>query len=258
MPEHGVEDKNMNAIYVLWIRQVKKYLRSRARIFGSLGQPILFLLAFGFGFGSIFARAGEGNYINFLAPGIIGMAIIFSAMFAGIEVIWDRQFGFLKETLVAPVSRVYIVLGRTLGGATIALFQGLVVFLISLLVGFHITNFANLLPALVMMSLIAILFTALGTAIATRMRDMQAFPIIMNFIMMPLFFLSGSLFPIDGLPKGLALAIRFNPLSYGMDGLRNLLSGAGHFSIHLDFLVLTIFSLTVLFISTLLFEKIEA
>jgi len=203
----------MRAIYILWLRQIKKYSRSKARIIGSLGQPILFLLAFGFGFGPIFAKAGAGNYINFLAPGIIGMAIIFSAMFAGIEVIWDRQFGFLKETLVAPVSRSSIVLGRTLGGATIALFQGVVVFIISLFIGFKPFSYVHLPLVLVVMFLIAILFTALGTAIATRMRDMQAFPIIMNFIMMPLFFLSGALFPLEGLPAGLSAVIKYNPLS---------------------------------------------
>ena len=248
----------MNAVYVLWIRQLKKYTRSKARIVGSLGQPLLFLLAFGFGFGPIFARAGDGNYISFLAPGIIGMAIIFSAMFAGIEVIWDRQFGFLKETLVAPVSRVYIALGRTLGGATIALFQGICVFIISLLVGFRPYSWSMIPLVFLMMSLVAILFTALGTAIATRMRDMQAFPIIMNFIMMPLFFLSGSLFPINGLPSGLGIVIKLNPLSYGMDGMRGLLTGVYHFSLGTDFAILFLITVIALTVATLLFKKIEA
>lgn len=248
----------MNALYVLWLRQIKKYTRSKARIIGSLGQPLLFLLAFGFGFGPIFARAGGGDYIAYLAPGIIGMAIIFSAMFAGIEVIWDRQFGFLKETLVAPVSRAYIAIGRTLGGATIALFQGMLVFVISLLVGFRPHSWLMLVPAVVVMFLIAVLFTALGTAIATRMRDMQAFPIIMNFIMMPLFFLSGSLFPIQGLPKGLEIVVRLNPLTYGMDALRGLFTGVAHFSLATDVTVLALFTLITLSAATLLFTKIEA
>ncbi len=233
-------------------------MRSKARIIGSLGQPLLFLLAFGFGFGPIFAKAGSGNYINFLAPGIIGMAIIFSAMFAGIEVIWDRQFGFLKETLVAPVSRFMIALGRTMGGATIAVFQGLVVLIISLLVGFHPVSLAALPLVFIVMLLIGILFTALGTAIATNMRDMQAFPIIMNFIMMPLFFLSGSLFPVEGLPAGLGLVIKLNPLSYGMDALRGLLTGTYHFSLGMDMLVLSVISLVTLGIATYLFNNIEA
>ena len=114
----------MNTIYILWLRQLKRYFRSRSRIIGSLAQPVLFLLAFGFGFGSIYQRAGEGNYLEFLAPGIILMSVLFTAVFNGIEVIWDKQFGFLKETLVAPVSRVNIMLGRTLGGATVATLRG--------------------------------------------------------------------------------------------------------------------------------------
>jgi ABC-2 type transport system permease protein len=248
----------MQAIYILWLRQIKKYLRSKARIIGSLGQPILFLLAFGFGFGPIFAKAGGGSYLNFLAPGIIGMAIIFSAMFAGIEVIWDRQFGFLKETLVAPVSRSSIVIGRTLGGATIALFQGVIVFIISLFIGFQPVSFAHLPLILLVMFLVAVLFTAIGTAIATRMRDMQAFPIIMNFIMMPLFFLSGSLFPLEGLPNGLGIVVKLNPLSYSMDAIRGLFSDVYHFGLGTDFLVTAGVTLLFLIIATMLFSKIEA
>ena len=123
----------MSTIYILWLRQIKRYLRSRSRIIGSLGQPVLFLFALGFGFGPIFQKAGQGNYIQFLAPGIIAMSILFTSIFNGIEIIWDRQFGFLKETLVAPVSRIEIMLGRTLGGATVAVFQGVIVFGIALL-----------------------------------------------------------------------------------------------------------------------------
>src|SRR3989454_6057960 len=114
-------------IYMLWLRQIKRYFRSRARIVGSLGQPLLFLVSLGFGFGPIFQRAGQGNYIQFLAPGVIAMTVLFSAVFNGIELIWDRQFGFLKETLVAPVPRVTIMIGRTLGGATTSVMQGLIV-----------------------------------------------------------------------------------------------------------------------------------
>ena len=130
----------MSTIYILWLRQLKKYFRSKARIVGSLGQPLLFLVALGFGFGPIYQRAGGGNYISFLAPGIMAMSIIFTAVFSGIEVIWDRQFGFLKETLVAPVSRLNIMIGRTLGGATVAFFQGVIVFILSFAVGFRIND----------------------------------------------------------------------------------------------------------------------
>ena len=127
----------MGVIYMLWLRQIKRYFRSRARIVGSLGQPLLFLLSLGFGFGPVFQRAGQGNYIQFLAPGVIAMTVLFSGIFNGIELIWDRQFGFLKETLVAPVPRLHIMLGKTLGGANVALFQGLLMCAVSFLVGFR-------------------------------------------------------------------------------------------------------------------------
>src|SRR5580704_11766705 len=134
----------MTTIYILWIRQLKRYVRSRARIIGSLGQPLLFLLGLGFGMGPVFQKAGMGNYIQFLAPGVIAMTVLFSSVFSGIELIWDRQFGFLKETLVAPVPRLAIMLGRTLGGATVAVLQGLIVVVICLLAGFRVRNLAAL------------------------------------------------------------------------------------------------------------------
>src|SRR5438045_1650203 len=149
----------MNTIYILWLRQVKKYFRSRSRIIGSLGQPLLFLLAFGYGFGSIFQKANGGSYIQFLSPGIILMGVLFTAIFSGIELIWDRQFGFLKETLVAPVPRWQIMLGRTLGGATIATIQGIIVLLLTLIVGFRPVSLIALPAALIIMFLISLLFT---------------------------------------------------------------------------------------------------
>src|ERR1700733_13884777 len=163
----------MSAIYILWLRQIKRYFRSRPRIIASLGQPLLFLLALGFGFGPIFQRAGQGNYIQFLAPGVISMSILFTAIFSGIELIWDRQFGFLKETLVAPVPRILIMIGRTLGGATVSLMQGMIVVLICLAAGFRPVSFTGLPTAFLFLALIAIMFTALGTAIASVLSDFQ-------------------------------------------------------------------------------------
>lgn len=223
----------------------------------SLAQPVLFLVALGFGLGPVYAKAGGGSYIQFLAPGIISMAILFTAMFNGIEVIWDRQFGFLKETLVAPITRTQIMIGRTLGGATISVIQGVVVFLISLLIGFRPTNFMQLPLTLVFMFLIAVLFTAFGTAIASKLEDMQAFPLIINFIVMPLFFLSGALFPLDNLPKVVDTITSFNPLSYGVDGIRATLDGVSRFGLGMDFIVLVIVSLIVGGIGTYLFSKVE-
>lgn len=247
----------MSTIYILWLRQLKRYFRSRSRIFGSLGQPILFLLAFGFGFGPIYQKAAGGSYIEFLGPGVIAMSIVFTAMFAGIEIIWDRQFGFLKETLVAPVPRYEIMIGRTLGGATVALFQGIIVFAIAMLVGFQPVSILNLPIAFLFMILISLFFTALGTAIASRLEDMQAFPLIMNFLVMPLFFLSGAIFPLQGLPPAIETIARMDPLSYGVDGLREALTGISHFGLSLDFIVLTAVTCLLLGIGTYLFSKIE-
>lgn len=247
----------MKVIYILWLRQLKRYLRSKARMISSLAQPILFLVALGFGFGPIFAKSGQGNYIEFLAPGIIAMTILFTAVFSGIEIIWDKQFGFLKETLVAPVSRFKIMLGRTLGGATVAALQGVIVFLITLIVGFRPANIWMLPFAFVFMLVLALLFTALGTAIASRMNDMQGFPLIMNFIIMPLFFLSGALFPINQLPNALKIATEVNPLSYGVDGIRGTLISLSNFSLHFDFAVLFIITLLIIAIGAIMFSKVE-
>jgi ABC-2 type transport system permease protein len=246
----------MKVIYILWLRQLKRYWRSRARIVGSLGQPLLFLLALGFGFGPIYAKAGGGNYIEFIGPGIVAMGIIFNGIFSGIEIIWDRQFGFLKETLVAPVSRTQIMFGRTLGGATVATLQGIVVLIIALIAGFKITNIALLPIAIVFMALTALVFTALGTAIATRLQDMQAFPIIMNFLVMPIFFLSGALFPLEGFPQGILAVTRFNPLVYGVDGLRATLAG-GTSPIGSNMIILTLIAAAFIAIGSYLFSKIE-
>lgn len=247
----------MKAIYILWLRQVKRYLRSRSRIVGSLGQPVLFLIALGFGFGPIYQKAGQGSYIQFLAPGIIAMSVLFTSIFSGIEIIWDRQFGFLKETLVAPVSRIEIMIGRTLGGATVASIQGLIVLIISMIIGFRPQGIPHLILALLIMVLIAVLFTALGTAIASVLSDMQGFQLIMNFLIMPLFFLSGALFPLKGIPPFLAIITAFDPLSYGVDGLRGALVGVSHFGIITDITLLSLFVIVLLFIGAYLFSKIE-
>jgi len=247
----------MSTIYILWLRQLKRYFRSKSRIVGSLGQPLLFLLAFGFGFGQVYQKAGGGNYITFLAPGIVAMGIIFTALFSGIEIIWDRQFGFLKETLAAPVSRLKIMLGRTLGGATVASFQGLLVLLLAMAAGFRPQNIAFLPLALVFMLLISLLFTALGTAIASLLSDMQGFQLIMNFLIMPLVFLSGAFFPLDGLPKALTAITVVNPLSYGVDGLRHALIGVSHFGLLTDFMVLSVVMVAILIVGSYLFSKIQ-
>ncbi|MGH9687819.1 MAG: ABC transporter permease [Candidatus Acidiferrales bacterium] len=247
----------MRAIYILCIRQLKRYVRSPARIVGSLGQPVIFLLALGFGLGSVVKLTGAANYFTFLVPGIIAMGIMFTAVFSGIEIIWDRQFGFLKETLVAPVSRLQIVLGRVLGGAIVAMLQGFAVFLVCLAFGFRIHNWALVPVALVFMFLISLLFTSIGTAVGSVLQDMQGFPLVMNFLVMPLFFFSDALIPMKGLPKILEGALRLNPVTYGVDGLRGALSSAFGFSIVTDLGVLVILSAILLSIGSYLFSRIQ-
>ena len=245
-------------IYILWLRQLKKYFRSKSRIIGSLGQPLLFMVALGFGFGPTYQKAGGGNYLEFLVPGIIAMSILFTAIFSGIEIIWDRQFGFLKETLVAPVSRFEIMIGRSLGGATVAVFQGILVLIISLFLGFKIYNYSMFPIAILFMFMIALLFTALGTAIASLLEDMQGFQLIMNFLIMPIFFLSGALFSITDLPPALNIITSLNPMSYGVDGLRGaLVLNASHFGMMTDFLVLGVCIILLNSIGAYLFSKIQ-
>jgi len=247
----------MSTIYILWKRQLKRYVRSKSRLVGSLGQPLLFLVALGFGLGPVYAAAGNGNYLQFLAPGIVSMAILFTAIFGGIEVIWDKQFGFLKETLVAPVSRFQIMLGRTLGGATVAVIQGIVVLILSIILGFR-PVLSHLFFALVLMFLLSILFTALGTAIASVLDDMQGFQLIMNFLVMPMFFLSGSIFPLNNLPGALTIITRINPMTYGVDGIRGALTLGNHLSLTLDISVVSIIALIFLIIGSYLFSKIKS
>jgi ABC-2 type transport system permease protein len=247
----------MAAIYILWLRELKRYRRSPARIIGSLGQPLLFLLALGFGFGPIFRQSGQGDYMQFLAPGVIAMTVLFTSVFSGIGLVWDRQFGFLKETLVAPVPRLQIMIGRTLGGASVALIQGFIVVVICLVAGFRPVSFATLPLALLFMALIAAMFTALGTAIGSALTDMQGFQIIINFLVMPIFFLSGALFPLSNLPRLLTWIASLDPLSYGVDGLRLALIGVSHFGVFTDLAVLSVLTAALMALGGYLFSKIQ-
>jgi ABC-2 type transport system permease protein len=247
----------MSAIYILWLRELKRYTRSRVQLIASLGQPLLYLLVLGFGLGPVFQRAGNGSYLQFVAPGVICMTVLFSSIFSGLGLLWDRQFGFLKETLVAPVPRLQIMIGRTLGGATVAVLQGLLVAIICLLAGFRPVNLAVAPLALGFMVLIAIVFAALGVAIGSSLQDMQGFQLIMNFLVLPIYFLSGALFPLTGLPKVLAWVTSADPLSYGVDGMRAVLLGLTHFGAFTDLLVLCVVGSILLVIGAYRFSKIE-
>ena len=247
----------MSVVYILWLREVKKYLRSKTQIVASLGTPLMYLAVLGFGLGPVFRRAGEGNYLQFMAPGVIGMTVLFTAMFSGIAMLWDRQFGFLKETLVAPVPRVQIMIGRTLGGATVAVLQGFIIFAVTLVAGFRPTSVISIPLAFLLIALIAIVFSALATAIGSSLKEMAGFQMVMNFLVMPLWFLSGALYPLQGLPAALAVLTRVDPLTYGIDGVRGTMIGTSHFGIPLD--VGELLAVGVLFVTAgaWRFSKIE-
>ncbi|HWG20120.1 MAG TPA: ABC transporter permease [Terracidiphilus sp.] len=249
----------MGVIYILWLREVKRYTRSRAQIMASLANPLLYLLVLGFGLGPVFQRAGNGNYLQFVAPGVVGMAVLFSSIFSGLGILFDRQFGFLKETLVAPVSRLQIMAGRTMGGATVACIQGLLIMVVCIVAGFRPTHLIAIPIALGFMVLIALLFAALGMAIGSGLQDMQGFQLIMNFMVMPIYFLSGALFPLKGLPVVLKYITRADPLAYGIDGMRNVLLGPAYavFDPYRDCLVLVVVGAILLVFGAWRFSKIE-
>jgi len=247
----------MSAIYILWLRELKRYTRSRVQLLASLGQPMLYLLVLGFGLGPVFQRAGQGSYLQFVAPGVIGMTVLFSSIFSGLGLLWDRQFGFLKETLVAPVPRLQIMIGRTLGGATVAVLQGLLVTVVCVIAGFRPVHLINVPLALGFMLLIATVFAGLGVAVGSSLQDMQGFQLIMNFMVMPIFFLSGALFPLEGLPMVLKAATMIDPLSYGIDGMRSVLIDKAHYGAWIDCEVLIAVALLFIVIGAWRFSKIE-
>lgn len=247
----------MNAIYILWLRQLKRFIRKKANIIGALGQPLIFLFAIGFGLSPIYAKAGAGNYIQFLAPGIIVMSVLFTSIFTGLEIIWDKQFGFLKETFVAPVSRLEILIGKIFGGATVAMIQGVIVFIITLFAGFRPVSWESLPLAFLFLLLVALLSSALGATIAARLEDMQSFPLIFNFMIQPLFFLSGAIFPLHNLPPLLDFITKINPFSYGVDGLHYAFNGASVFSPWLSIAVLCGTTVVIFMVGVYQFSKVQ-
>ncbi len=247
----------MDIVYAIWLRNMKRYIRSKSRIIGSISMPLFFLVFLGVGLNSVVRIPGLGeNYISFLVPGIVSMSVLFTSIFSGIQIIWDKQFGFLKETLVAPVSRLEIMFGQTLGGATTAFIQGMIILVLSLVIGLQ-TGFAGLVIAFGFMALIGISFTAFGIAMASRMEDMTGFQLIMNFVVFPIFGLSGALFPISGLPSWIAPITLLDPLTYGVEGIRFGLTGVSQIHPLVSAVVLGSFALGTLVIGAFLFRKIK-
>ncbi|HUD05833.1 MAG TPA: ABC transporter permease [Candidatus Saccharimonadales bacterium] len=248
----------MEAIYILWLRQMKRWMRARSRIVAAIGQPLLFLLALGYGLGSAFKQSGHGSYLHFLVPGIMAQSVLFSAVFFGVNIINDKQFGFLKETLVTPVSRAKIMLGGALGGATTSVFQGALVLIISLFLGFRPYNWLMVIVSLLILAVLAVALASFSSGIGSIVNDVQGFQAINQFLVFPLFFLSGSLYPLTNAPRALKDIANFNPISYAVDALRESLLHQTHFGYTRDFIALGITVVVLVLFGIYRFQKIEA
>jgi ABC-2 type transport system permease protein len=245
-----------STIYMIWLRDLIRYVRQRSRLYSSIARPILWLFILGSGLRPSFGVIQGFNYTQFIFPGIIAMALIFTAIQSAISIIWDREFGFLKEILVAPVPRTAIALGKALAGSTLSVIQGTLILVFAPLVKVPIVwyNILLLIPA---MFLISFALVGIGIIIASRMTSFEGFGTIMNFLIMPMFFLSGAMFPVSGLPSWLKIVVYLNPLTYGVDLLRNIVLGITTFSAALDCGILCLFGIAVIFFAVLFFNRGE-
>jgi ABC-2 type transport system permease protein len=245
-PLRGVSGGLLGAIYIVWWRDLLRYWRDRARVGASLAQPLLYLVIFGTGLASSLGggfAAGTGlSYTQFIFPGVISMSVLFTSIFGAMSIVWDREFGFMRELLVAPIDRSAIAIGKTLGGATQAMIQGLILLILAPFVGVTL-DVPTVLEVVGLVFVLAFGLSALGVALASAMKSMQGFQVVMNFLMMPMFFLSGALFPLVGLPGWMTVLTRLNPASYGIDPIRRVLLGASGFPA--ERLAITIFDQTL-------------
>ena len=237
---------SLRAVYIIWYRDILRYWRDRWRLVASLAQPLLFLVVFGSGLssslgsGGVFGSRGGLSYIQFVFPGIIGMSILFTSIFGAMSIVWDREFGFLKEVLVAPIDRWAVAIGKALGGTTQAMIQGLILLVLAPFVGVKL-SLLTILEVVPLAFVLAFGLSAFGVMLASMMKSLQGFQVVMNFLMMPMFFLSGALFPLTNLPGWMTFVTRIDPASYGIDPLRRvILSNSGLPSAAIDRLGLTI------------------
>ena len=255
--------KNAKAIYIIWRRGIKLSLRYKIGFISQLGQPLLWLLLLGTGLrGSVsmgrmgLAESTGMDYMAFMLPGIIGMTLLFSSMQGGMRVLFDKKFGFLKEMMVAPILRTSIVLGNNLSIATISILQGIIVILLAPLVGVNL-NLLYIPIALLFILMIGLTFTSVGVALSTQMEDIGALQSVQTFLTLPLFLLSSAFFPITKLPYPVQIVAYFNPLFYGVDGLRGALIGVSTLPIWFDFLVVVLSCIGLTLLSAHLFNKSE-
>jgi len=251
--------KDFQAIYMLWLRQMKRFLRTKSRVVTTIVQPLFFLFILGFGLNIAVFPGMQGSYITFLAPGIIAMAILFSSMFTGVSVLWDRQSGFLQEVLVAPVSRLSIVIGRTFGGATVALIQGFIIMIIAIALGVQVAGVGGFLLTVLIMVLLSFTAVGFGLILASKMRDFEGFQSIMSLIIMPLMFLSSSFYPInESLPDWLRVLSFCNPLFYMVDGIRGSFTGINSVLDPLvDLGIILVICIVIMGLGTYFFNKSE-
>jgi ABC-2 type transport system permease protein len=244
-------------IYTIWFREALRYIRYRSRILSSIVTPLLWLLIFGTGLGSAIRFAGiAGSYKAFIFPGIIGQTILFTSIFSGVSVIMDRQYGFLKEIMVAPVSRPSIVFGKALGIGTASIIQGVILLLLSFVVGVQMTPLIFIASFLLMIP-ISVGLAGVGLLIATFTDSMEGFNLIMSFIVLPMFLLSGALFPVTGLPSFLQVAVYLDPLTYGVDALRQVIIGQGALPLYESTFVVVGFAVFTIVLAAILFSKKE-
>jgi ABC-2 type transport system permease protein len=213
--------------YIVWLRDLKRFWRDTPRRVGAFVQPLIYLFLLGTGLQAAFKVFGGGNtkYILFMFPGILGMTILFTSVFSAISILWDREFGFLKEILVSPVPRSSVAFGKIIGGASQAMIQGMILLILMFfpfMYGFSVETLIKAIVLIPLTLLLAIGMTSIGVAIAANMKSMEGFPMVMNFLLLPLFFLSGAMFPLQGLPGWMTFLTRINPLSYGVDMLRGI------------------------------------
>lgn len=217
----------LRTIGMVWERELIRFVRTRTRILSSFMQPVLFLFVLGYGMSTLVGTTGGFNFKKFVFPGIVAMSVVMTAMFSAISIVWDREFGFLREMVVAPVSRAALVIGKTLGGASVATVQGTIMLALAPLIGVHLTALL-VLEVIGLELLMAVAMTTFGVFIASRIQKMEGFQVVMQLLLFPMLFLSGALFPLKGLPTWLDVITRINPLTYAVDPLRHVVFAVQH------------------------------
>src|SRR2546426_8208816 len=247
----------LGKLYALWLREFKVFLRERSRLIASIFTPLLWLFVIGSGFGSSVHLPTGVDYQKFIFPGIISMSIIFSSVFFGSYIIWDRKFDFLKSVMVAPVSRATIFTGKTFGGMTNSLIQAAILLVVGIIIGIQFSPFAMIQTILVIL-LLSFALTSLGLTLGSYMTSLEGFQMIMSFVVFPLFFLSGALFPIDKLPQWLSILTTIDPVTYAVDALRNIILGIGSKTFGLDMSILISYAAALGALGSYSFRRMKA